>query len=98
MVELCVKIQRRRRLIGVLLLQNKNDRPTRDSPWCDHLDIGLKAVEGELETDLVVSFPRTAMRHEAEGVEVELRMAETEYTVQLTRSPPSLRRQSSRER
>ena len=38
------------------------------------------------------------MRHEAEGVEVELGMAKEGYTVQLTRSPPSLRRQSSRER
>jgi hypothetical protein len=82
----------------IIPYKRKNGRPTRDSPWCDHLDIGLESVEGELEADLVVSFPRTAMRHEAEGEEVGLRMAEKGYTVQLTRSPPSLRRQSSRER
>jgi hypothetical protein len=74
----------------------KNDRPTRNSPRCDHLDIGLEAVEGKLEADLVISFPRTAMRHETEGVEIELGIAQKGYIVQLTRSPPSPRRRSFR--
>jgi hypothetical protein len=62
--------------------------PTRNSPWRDHLDIGLKAVEREFEADLIISFARTAMRHKARGVEVKLRMAEKRDNT--TYSQPSL--------
>jgi hypothetical protein len=62
--------------------------PTRNPPWRDHLNIGFEAIEGELEPDLVVSFPRTAVRHEAEGVVVELGTVEKIYST--TYSQPSL--------
>jgi hypothetical protein len=45
----------------------KEDRLTRNPPWCDYLDIGLEAIEGKLKTDLIVSFPCAAMRHEAKA-------------------------------
>ena len=35
---------------------------TWNTPWCDDLDVGLEAVEGELEADLVVALAGTAVR------------------------------------
>jgi len=47
--------------------KKRDDRPTRDPPWCNHFDIGLEAIEGKLETDLIVAFPCAAMRHKAQA-------------------------------
>ena len=38
------------------------DIHTRDAPWRDNLDVGLEAVEGELEADLVVALAGAAVR------------------------------------
>ena len=34
---------------------------TRDPPWGDDLDIGLEAVEGEFEPDLVIALACASM-------------------------------------
>ena len=34
---------------------------TRDTPWGNNLDVGLQAVEGKLETNLVVALARAAV-------------------------------------
>jgi hypothetical protein len=47
--------------------KKREDRLTRNPPWCDHLDIGLEAIEGKLKTDLIVALPCAAMRHEAQA-------------------------------
>ena len=41
---------------------------TRKAPWGDDFDIRLKAIECELESDLVVSFTCAAVRDVAIGV------------------------------
>ena len=38
---------------------------TRDAPWGNDLDIGLQAVESELEADLVVALASTSVRDKA---------------------------------
>jgi hypothetical protein len=66
--------------------EKREDRPTRNSPWCDHLDIGLEAIEGKLKTDLIVALSGAAMRHEAQAIG-EIRAAKNGGT---TYSQPSL--------
>ena len=38
------------------------DMHTRDAPWRDDLDVGLEAVEGKLETNLVVTLACAPVR------------------------------------
>ena len=45
---------------------------TGESPWCDDFDIRLKAVECELETNLVVPFARTTMGYEAVALNITI--------------------------
>lgn len=40
-------------------------RRTRDTPWRDNLDIRLQAIEGELESYLVVTLSGTSVRYVA---------------------------------
>jgi len=68
--------------------KQKNDGPTRNPPWRDHLDTGFEAVEGELEPNLIVSFARAAMGHEADGVEVETRTTERNIQYNLLTTLP----------
>ena len=68
--------------------RQKKDGPTRNPPWGDHLNTGLEAVEGELKPNLVVSFARAAMGHEAGGVVIAT--GTTEMNIGATYSQPSL--------
>jgi hypothetical protein len=69
MVELLVSSSKEPNRFEFRLLkkEKREDRPTRNPPWCDHFDIGLEAIEGKLKTDLIVAFPCAAMRHEAQA-------------------------------
>lgn len=38
---------------------------TRDTPWCDNLDVGLQAIEGELEANLIVTLSGATVGYKA---------------------------------
>ena len=55
------------------------------APRCDHLDVGLEAVESELKADLVIALPSATMRHETTSMRSEEKRGDN-----LTYSQPSL--------
>ena len=63
------------------------DIHTRDAPWSDDLDVGLEAVEGKLEADLVVTPARASVRDEANGKGGLRQKGLMHIGVALTRSP-----------
>lgn len=38
---------------------------TRDTPWCDDLDVGFQAIECQLEANLVVTLSSATMGYKA---------------------------------
>ena len=61
-----------------IAVEGKEGR-TGETPRGDDLDVWFETIEGELETDLVVSFTSAAMRNIAADRIVRKRMTEGSY-------------------
>lgn len=47
------------------MLTRKERRRTGKTPWGNNFDVGLEAIEGELETDLIVTLAGATVRDKA---------------------------------